>query len=91
MVYVDDVTITANRDGSVQPFIKLLAQRFSLKDLGPLNYFLGIEVIPHAYRVLLSQRCYILDLLARTHISDSKPVATPLALVLSLHSSSGAI
>ena len=43
MVYVDDIIVTGNNSIEIQAFIKQLADWFSLKDLGPLNYFLGIE------------------------------------------------
>lgn len=56
-----------------------LTSRFSVKDDEDLSYFLGIE----AKRVLsglhLSQRKYVLDLLARTNMLTAKPVTTPMA------------
>eukprot|EP00261_Vitis_vinifera_P035295 XP_019076538.1 PREDICTED: uncharacterized protein LOC109122884 [Vitis vinifera] len=72
----------------IQRYIDLLAQRFSIKDLGALSYFLGIEVLTTPFGVLLTQRCYISDLLARTKMSGAKPVATPLVTDgnLTLHS-----
>ena len=45
LVYVDDIIIICDNDTVVQEFIQLLAHRFSIKDLGHLNYFLGLEVI----------------------------------------------
>ena len=47
LVYVDDIIIIGNNPSNVQHFITLLFARFSLKDLGPLTYFLGIEVLSH--------------------------------------------
>ena len=55
-----------------------LAQRFSIKDLGVLSYFLDIEVLTTSYSVLLTQRRYISDLLVQTKMSGAKPIATPL-------------
>ncbi|RVW13786.1 Retrovirus-related Pol polyprotein from transposon RE1 [Vitis vinifera] len=62
-----------------QTFIQQLSQRFSLKDLGPLTYFLGVEVTSHTNGLFLSQRKYIADLLNRTHMTEAKPAPTPLA------------
>ena len=45
LVYVDDLIITENDATFVSNFISTLANRFSLKDLGQLNYFLGIGFI----------------------------------------------
>lgn len=42
-----------------------LRTTFSIKDLGLLNFFLGIEVIRNSWGVILSQRKYILDLLEK--------------------------
>ena len=69
-------------------FVDRLAHRFSLKDLGPLSYFLGVEVVPHKNGILLSQRRYIMDLLTRTNMSGANPVQTPLPTSppISLHS-----
>ncbi|KAL6328776.1 hypothetical protein AAG906_003793 [Vitis piasezkii] len=47
LVYVDDIIITGNNVEAAQTFIQQLSQRFSLKDLGPLTYFLGVEVTSH--------------------------------------------
>jgi hypothetical protein len=88
LVYVDDIILTGNQPALVDQFITQLAQQFSLKDLGSLTYFLGIEVVPHRHGILLSQRRYIQDLLARTNMTGAKPVSTPLPTSppISLHS-----
>ena len=78
LVYVDDIILTGNNADLVSQFVDCLAQRFSLKDLGNLSYFLGVEVIPQSQGILLSQRRYIKELLAKTHMDMSKPVLTPL-------------
>ncbi|RVW87968.1 Retrovirus-related Pol polyprotein from transposon RE1 [Vitis vinifera] len=78
-VYVDDIIITGNNVEAAQTFIQQLSQRFSLKDLGPLTYFLGVEVTSHTNGLFLSQRKYIADLLNRTHMTEAKPAPTPLA------------
>jgi len=72
----------------VNRFINLLAHRFSLKDLGQLSYFLGIEILPTKQGFLLSQRHYLFDLLTRTYMNAAKSFSTPLpsGTTLSLHS-----
>ncbi|CAN6705812.1 unnamed protein product [Malus baccata var. baccata] len=57
--------------------IKKLGSLFSMKDLGPLHYFLGIEVQYNGDSMHLSQSKYALDLLARTKFTDAKPISTP--------------
>jgi histone deacetylase 1/2 len=46
LVYVDDLIIIGDDVHLVNRFINLLAHRFSLKDLGQLSYFFGIEILP---------------------------------------------
>jgi hypothetical protein len=78
LVYVDDIIITCDNTKMIDSFVDVLAHRFSIKDLGQLSYFLGVEVVPNQQGILLSQRRYILDILARTHMQDAKPVLTPI-------------
>ncbi|KAL6208749.1 hypothetical protein ACLB2K_019694 [Fragaria x ananassa] len=47
-----------------------------MKDLGNLKYFLGIEVARNKDCIMLSQRKYVLDLLANTGMLDCQPFDT---------------
>ncbi|RVW51537.1 Retrovirus-related Pol polyprotein from transposon RE2 [Vitis vinifera] len=76
LVYVDDLILIGDNATKVNHFIATLAQRFSIKDLGLLTYFLGVEVVPNKHGLLLSQRRYILDLLTQTKMQDAKTVPT---------------
>lgn len=44
LVYVDDIIINGNDSHVISRFVEELDIQFSLKDLGRLSYFLGIEV-----------------------------------------------
>lgn len=44
LIYVDDIILTSNSSTDIQNLINLLHNKFSLKDLGKLSYFLGIKV-----------------------------------------------
>ena len=79
IVYVDDIIVTGNTSSALDDFVVQLAKRFSLKDLGPLSYFLGVEVLPHSQGIFLSQKKYIADILCKANMDDAKPVATPMA------------
>jgi hypothetical protein len=59
-------------------FYWFLISNFAIKDLGCLNFFLGIEVLCNAQCALLSQKHYILDLLKRNHMLDAKLVRSPM-------------
>ena len=44
LVYVDDILVASNNHEAVLEFKQFLHDQFRLKDLGPLKYFLGLEV-----------------------------------------------
>lgn len=90
LVYVDDILITGNSKPAITRVLKLLADRFSVKDAEDLNYFLGIEAHRTAKGLHLCQRKYILDVLQQFNINDAKPVSTPMASSPKLTLTSGA-
>ncbi|KAK1652283.1 hypothetical protein QYE76_070088 [Lolium multiflorum] len=65
LLYVDDMIITGD-DPEYIAFVKArLRDQFLMTDLGPLRYFLGIEVSSTSDGFSISQEKYIQDLLAR--------------------------
>jgi histone deacetylase 1/2 len=44
LIYVDDIIVASSSEAATEALLKDLHQKFALKDLGDLNYFLGIEV-----------------------------------------------
>ena len=78
IVYVDDIIVIGPNVAFLHKFISQLASRFSLKDLGMLSYFLGVEVMPTPHGLFLNQRKYIIDLLQRMGMLETKPASTPL-------------
>ena len=79
IIYVDDMIITENDDEEIARLQKYLASEFEMKNLGGLNYFLCIEVARSNQGIFLSQRKYVLDLLAETGMLECKPADTPIA------------
>ncbi|XP_050125722.1 uncharacterized mitochondrial protein AtMg00810-like [Malus sylvestris] len=65
-----------NSSQQMAHLIKKLGTLFSMKDLGPLNYFLGVEVKYVDDQMHLSQAKYALDLLQHTKFLDAKPIST---------------
>ena len=51
-----------------------------MKDLGRLKYFLGIKVLRSNKGIFISQRKYVLDLLAEIGMLDCKPIETPMVM-----------
>ncbi|KAH9671758.1 retrovirus-related pol polyprotein from transposon RE1 [Citrus sinensis] len=77
LIYVDDIIITGSDSQGIEEVIKDLNTSFALKDLGNLNFFLGIQVLRNQNSILLSQAKYIQDLLAKTEMIDCKGIETP--------------
>nr|GEV62103.1 integrase, catalytic core [Tanacetum cinerariifolium] len=76
LVYVDDIIVIGNNKGTIDNIICQLGYDFALKDLGPLSYFLGIEIVPHVSDILLFQKKYILKLLQRVGLFNCNPVSS---------------
>jgi hypothetical protein len=54
LVYVDDLVIIGSDNQFVGHVVTTLGARFSLKDMGSLHFFLGVEVIPTPAGLFLS-------------------------------------
>ena len=48
-----------------------------MKDLGHLNYFLGLEITHFTYGIYITQSKYASKLLSRAGLTNSKTVDTP--------------
>jgi hypothetical protein len=79
LVYVDDIVIVivGSTPAAVERLVRSLSETFPIKDLGPLEYFLGLEASYNSRGMTLTQRKYVLDLLLRVSIENSNPT-TPL-------------
>ena len=66
-----------------------LGKKFSMKDLDPLHFFLGIEVNYFEGGIHLNQSKYGAEMLANTDMTFAKAVATPLARKHGLHEAVG--
>ncbi|KAK1602234.1 hypothetical protein QYE76_016843 [Lolium multiflorum] len=65
LVYVDDIIVLSSSSHAVDRLLLGLRKEFAIKDLGPLHYFLGVEVASQSDGLTLTQRKYAHDLLQR--------------------------
>lgn len=79
LVYIDDMILTGSSQALIQSLVTFLGSKFAVKDLGPLTYFLGVEILRCRDGLLLSQQKYMVDLLSRFQKDGSKPVSTPMS------------
>jgi hypothetical protein len=80
LLYVDDIVLTASSSSLLQRIIRALQQEFSLKDLGQLHHFLGMQVQHTPSGLFLSQRQYMLDILDRAGMTECRSCTTPVDL-----------
>ncbi|KAI5321879.1 hypothetical protein L3X38_030951 [Prunus dulcis] len=77
LLYVDDIIITGSASGAITQVISALTIEFDIKDLGLLHYFLGIQITKTATGLFLSQTKYVVDLLVKFEMFETKPCDTP--------------
>ncbi|XP_019188316.1 PREDICTED: uncharacterized protein LOC109182623 [Ipomoea nil] len=77
LVYVDDIVLASESLEIIQNVKQQLSTSFLLKDLGPLRYFLGLEVARHKMGIAVCQRKYAIELLEDIGFTNAKPVFSP--------------
>jgi hypothetical protein len=68
LIYVDDIVVDCSSEKAVNALLHDLGLDFSLKDLGDLHYFLGIEVKKVHDGIILSHESYANNLLHRVMV-----------------------
>ena len=77
-LYVDDLIYTSTNSTMIEKFKKAMMSKFEMTDLGPMKYFLGMQVKQSPGQIFLSQEKYADDLLKKFSMTNCKPVATPM-------------
>jgi hypothetical protein len=77
VIYVDDILITGSSASTIVVVKDILHDRFSMTDMGPLHFFLGLEISQDASGIKKFQDKYARDLLDRFHMIDYKSASTP--------------
>ncbi|MCP3667059.1 MAG: DDE-type integrase/transposase/recombinase [Gammaproteobacteria bacterium] len=79
-LYVDDLLLVSGNKELINSEKRELAQKFSIKDLGPAHFVLGVQIQRDRVnrRMVLSQSTYLKKVLERFGMADCKPVSTPM-------------
>jgi transposase InsO family protein len=78
-VYVDDVILAGKSKEKMTEIKKALAEKFDLKDLGELKYFLGVNVQMkrECGAIWIGQSLYIESVLKKFGMETAKAISTP--------------
>ena len=80
LIYVDDILVTGSDSSFIFSLITHMHSAFSMKELGNINYFLGISVQQTDEGYFLSQQKYALDILGKAGMLDCKPYSSPISV-----------
>jgi hypothetical protein len=75
-VYVDDLVITGTKDAEVVAFKEEMNATFQMSDLGPLSFYLEIEVHQDDSGITLRQTAYAKRVIELAGLTDCNPALT---------------
>ena len=78
-VYVDDIVLAGRTYERITEVKETLSQKFDIKDMGKLHYFLGMQVLQDKKtgNTWVGQPAYTEKLLVKCSMHNCKPVGTP--------------
>ncbi|KAK2073811.1 hypothetical protein P8C59_008060 [Phyllachora maydis] len=80
VTYMDNCLFIGPNIGYITDLKKQLNKVYTIEDLGPAAYFLGVQIIRDRRnrRLWLNQSQYIEEAVSRFNLADSKPISIPL-------------
>ncbi|XP_040966391.1 uncharacterized mitochondrial protein AtMg00810-like [Gossypium hirsutum] len=89
MTHVDDIVVTGSSITDINKVISQFHDNFALKDMGRINFFLGIEVQHTPQGLFLNQKKYVSEILHKTGMAIAAPTPTPMVSTPKLVASDG--
>jgi hypothetical protein len=83
LLYVDDLFLTGEENLITDCKKKFVAE-FEMKDIGPMHYFLSLEVWQNPEKIFLNQGKYAVEILKRFDMFECKAMNTPMETNLNL-------
>ncbi|KAL0447790.1 UNVERIFIED_CONTAM: Retrovirus-related Pol polyprotein from transposon RE1 [Sesamum latifolium] len=80
LVYVDDILLAGDSPSQLDAVKAYLDDLFTIKDLGHVKYFLGLELACSHYGLIVTQSKYLQDILLDTNMLNARPISTPFPL-----------
>ena len=84
LIYVDDLLISGNSLSAVNDLKNVLSSHFRMKDLGEVNYFLGLEIDRSQAGIFMSQKKYVMDMIKEFGMSNATSLKLPMDTHMSL-------
>lgn len=91
LVYVDDILLNGNDNAFIAHVKSVLHSAFTIKDLGLIKYYLGLEVHRTDQGMFLHQHKFIHDLVLEAGLSDAKPLSLPVDFNIKLSTHEGVL
>nr|GFC58431.1 putative ribonuclease H-like domain-containing protein [Tanacetum cinerariifolium] len=76
-VYVDDIIFSSTRKDWCEEFKTLMQSEFEMSSMGPLTFFLGLQVDQRPNGIFIHQEKYVADILKKFDLDNSKLASTP--------------
>lgn len=78
LTYVDDILYTSNSIEELKKFKDMMANRFKMKDLGELEYMVGLRIKRDGNKTTIDQSLYHGDILSRFNFTNERYAKMPL-------------
>ena len=89
LLYVNDIIIIGDDFTGIYVLQQFLSQAFEIKDLGTLNYFLGLEVTSYSDGYYLFLAMYASNIFSKVNLTNNKTTSSPLELNVKLTATDG--
>ncbi|PKU77239.1 Retrovirus-related Pol polyprotein from transposon TNT 1-94 [Dendrobium catenatum] len=77
LVYIDDILLMGNNVQAMTALVAKLTEKFTMKQLGAANHFLGIKIDHTHDKYFLSQSSYAQSIIQMAGLPKCNPVANP--------------
>lgn len=84
VIYVDDILITSSSEIGIKEVKNYLHDLFTSKDLGPVKYFLGIEIAISEQGMILTQGKYIIYMIKDAGLTNAMIASSPFSAGINL-------
>lgn len=81
-MYVEDIVLAGKSDKRMADVKRALSDKFEMKDLGELHYFLGVKIVQNHEKgtTWIGQPLYTENILQKFGMENAKSISTPVAV-----------